>query len=43
MLALRLPGGSLFVHGSEIGWDLDRASEPLTVDRDFYHNQLHAV
>ncbi len=36
-------GGNLFVSGSEIGWDLDRASGPTTADRNFFHNQLHAV
>ncbi len=35
-------GGSLFVSGSEIGWDLDRPSGPTTADRNFFHNQLHA-
>ena len=36
-------GGNLFVSGAEIGWDLDRDSGPTTVDRNFYHNQLHAA
>jgi D-alanyl-D-alanine carboxypeptidase len=36
-------GGNLFVNGAEIGWDLDRPSGPATTDRDFYHNQLHAL
>jgi hypothetical protein len=35
-------GGHLFVSGSEIAWDLDRASGPSTADRNFLHNQLHA-
>ncbi|MEO7300002.1 MAG: immunoglobulin domain-containing protein, partial [Verrucomicrobiota bacterium] len=35
-------GGHLFVSGSEIGWDLDRASGPTAADRTFYNNQLHA-
>lgn len=35
-------GGGLFVSGSEIGWDLDRASGPTAGDRAFYNNQLHA-
>ncbi len=35
--------GNLFISGSEIGWDLDRASGPTTADRTFYHNQLRAV
>ncbi len=35
-------GGDLFVSGSEIGWDLDRASGPSVADRNFFHNQLHA-
>jgi len=36
-------GGSLFVSGSEIAWDLDRPSGPTTADRNFLHNQLHAT
>ncbi len=36
-------GGNLFVSGSEIAWDLDRASGPTTADRNFFHNQLHAA
>jgi D-alanyl-D-alanine carboxypeptidase len=36
-------GGNLFVNGSEIGWDLDRPTGPTQADRDFYHNQLHAI
>ncbi len=35
-------GGNLFVSGSEIGWDLDRASGPTAADRAFFNNQLHA-
>jgi hypothetical protein len=35
-------GGHLFVSGSEIAWDLDRASGPATADRNFLHTQLHA-
>jgi hypothetical protein len=35
-------GGNLFVSGSEIGWDLDRASGPTAADRTFFNNQLHA-
>lgn len=33
-------GGSLFVSGCEIGWDLDRPSVPTTGDRDFFNNFL---
>jgi hypothetical protein len=36
-------GGHLFVSGSEIAWDLDRASGPSTADRNFLHNQLRAA
>lgn len=36
-------GGHLFVSGSEIAYDLDRASGPTTADRNFLHNQLHAA
>ncbi|TAK96273.1 MAG: hypothetical protein EPO07_14685, partial [Verrucomicrobia bacterium] len=36
-------GGSLFVSGSEIAWDLDRPSGPSAADRAFLHNQLHAT
>jgi len=36
-------GGNLFLSGSEIAWDLDRASGPAAADRDFYHNQLRAA
>ncbi len=35
-------GGHLFVSGSEIAWDLDRASGPSTADRAFFHNHLKA-
>ncbi len=35
-------GGKLFVNGSEVAYDLDRASGPSTSDRDFFHNYLHA-
>ncbi len=35
-------GGHLFVSGSEIAWDLDRASGPSIADRNFLHNRLHA-
>lgn len=33
-------GGRLFVSGSEIGWDLDRATGPTTGDRSFYNGSL---
>ena len=36
-------GGSLFVSGSEIAWDLDRPSGPSAADRNFLHNQLKAT
>ena len=36
-------GGNLFVSGSEIGWDLDRASGPTIGDRAFYRNYLRAA
>ena len=36
-------GGNFFTSGSEIAWDLDRASGPTTADRNFIHNQLHAA
>ncbi|MFO1513070.1 MAG: hypothetical protein U1F83_09195 [Verrucomicrobiota bacterium] len=36
-------GGSLFVSGSEIAWDLDRPSGPTAADRNFLHTQLHAT
>lgn len=35
-------GGSLFVSGSEIAWDLDRTSGPSAADRAFINNQLRA-
>ena len=35
-------GGALFVSGSDIAWDLDRASGPTTGDRLFLNNILHA-
>lgn len=35
-------GGQLFVSGSEIAYDLDRASGPTAGDRAFLHNYLHA-
>lgn len=35
-------GGNLFVSGSEIAWDLDRASGPTTADRSFLNSWLHA-
>lgn len=35
-------GGHLFASGSEIGWDLDRASGPSAGDRTFYNTYLHA-
>jgi hypothetical protein len=35
-------GGSLFVSGSEIAYDLDRASGPTAADRLFLSGQLHA-
>ena len=36
-------GGKLFVSGSELGWDLDRASGPTAADRNFYRTQLRAA
>ncbi|MFZ4619811.1 MAG: T9SS type A sorting domain-containing protein [Bacteroidota bacterium] len=36
-------GGKIFVNGSEVAYDLDRASGPSTTDRDFIHNYLHAA
>jgi hypothetical protein len=36
-------GGKIFVSGSEVAYDLDRASGPSTADRDFFHNMLHAA
>ena len=35
-------GGHLFTSGSEIGWDLDKASGPTAADRTFYNTYLHA-
>ncbi|NOS69361.1 MAG: hypothetical protein HOP33_05450 [Verrucomicrobia bacterium] len=35
-------GGALFVSGSDIAWDLDRASGPTAGDRTFLNNILHA-
>lgn len=35
-------GGNLFVSGSEIAWDLDRAAGPSAADRSFLNTQLHA-
>jgi hypothetical protein len=35
-------GGHLFVSGSEIAWDLDRASGPTASDRAFFNNHLKA-
>jgi hypothetical protein len=34
-------GGRLFLSGSEIAWDLGRASGPTATDRSFLQNQLH--
>lgn len=36
-------GGHLFLSGSEIAWDLGRASGPTAADRAFLQNQLHAT
>ncbi len=36
-------GGSLFVSGSDIAYDLDRPSGPTTADRNFLRNQLRAA
>ena len=38
----RNAGGHLMVSGSEIGWDLDRASGPSVADRTFYNTHLKA-
>ena len=38
----RNAGGHLFVSGSEIAWDLDRASGPSASDRAFFNNHLKA-
>ena len=35
-------GGHLFVSGSEIAWDLDRASGPTAADRAFFNTHLKA-
>ena len=36
-------GGSLFVSGAEIGWDLEgKANHPTQADKAFYHNFLKA-
>jgi hypothetical protein len=35
-------GGSLFISGSEIGWDLARASGPTADEKTFYQNYLKA-
>ncbi|NUN68370.1 MAG: T9SS type A sorting domain-containing protein [Bacteroidetes bacterium] len=35
-------GGRLFVSGSEVAYDLDRASGPSVSDRDFFNNYLKA-
>ena len=35
-------GGSLFVSGSDIAWDLDRAAGPTSGDRTFLNNILRA-
>ncbi len=40
--AFRSAGGHLFVSGSEIAWDLDRASGPSTADRTFFNTHLKA-
>ncbi|MGI8966805.1 MAG: immunoglobulin domain-containing protein, partial [Limisphaerales bacterium] len=42
IIAFQTAGGNLFVSGSDVGWDLDRASGPTVADRSFYNNQLHA-
>jgi hypothetical protein len=36
-------GGSLFVSGSDIAYDLDRPSGPTTADRNFLRNQLRVA
>jgi hypothetical protein len=38
----RAAGGHLFVSGSEVAWDLDRASGPTAADRTFFNSQLKA-
>jgi len=40
--AFRNAGGHLFVSGSEIAWDLDRASGPGVNDRAFFNTHLKA-
>lgn len=35
--------GAMFVSGSDVSYDLDRASGPTAADRNFLHNQLHAA
>ncbi len=42
VIAFQNAGGHLFVSGSEVAWDLDRASGPGALDRAFLNNQLHA-
>jgi len=36
-------GGRLFLSGSEVAWDLGRATGPTAADRSFLQNQLHAA
>lgn len=36
-------GGKIFATGSEIAYDLDRASGPSQADRDFFHNYFKAT
>lgn len=43
LTAFLAAGGSLFVSGADVAYDLDRASGPTVADRDFLHNQLHAA
>jgi hypothetical protein len=40
--AYRSAGGHLFVSGSEIAWDLDRATGPSAEDRVFFNQHLKA-
>jgi hypothetical protein len=42
VIEYRAGGGHLFVSGSEISWDLDRASGPTAADRAFLNSQLKA-
>ena len=42
VIAYLIAGGSLFVSGSDIAYDLDRASGPTAADRSFLNNWLHA-